>query len=242
MLKRHLLSVTALLFSCCGFSQSPLSTNTPAGNKFDNDFAHDVNGRPIYLKAEYIADGSPYLYDNYCMAEITVMDGKVYPNVKAKIDLQEKLLLYMLDNGTEMIMTSPVKRIKFYNYVSNGITYPERTFQGHLTALNAEGAAIYEVLVEDSAATLLKQITVTFNDSKGYGETSTTRIFKKAEHYFAAIPSQSKELRKVEKNKSALASLFGSKAAAISTFIEQKKLKCKSDQDLTEVFRYYCSL
>lgn len=238
MFNRHLLSITALLFSCCCFSQSNFDLNASGGNTF----ANDINGRPMYLKTEYIADGSPYLYEDYCMAEVTTMNGKVYSNVKTKINLQEKLLLYVLDNGTEMIMTSPVKRIRFYNYVSNGIAYPERTFRGHLTALNAEGAAIYEVLAEDSAATLLKQITVTYNDSKGYGEASITRTFKKAEHYFAAIPSQNKELRKVEKNKAALIALFGSKAASISTFIEQKKLKCKSDGDLTEVFHYYCSL
>jgi|GEM_PF-692201 hypothetical protein len=238
MLKHHLLSAAALLFSCCCFSQSNFALNTAGGNTF----ANDINGRPMYLKTEYIAEGSPYLYEEYCMTEVTLMDGKVYPNVKAKINLEEKLLLYTLDNGAEMIMTSPVKKIKFYNYVSNGVAYPERTFQGHLTALNAEGAAIYEVIAEDSAATLLKQITVTYNDSKGYGQATITRIFKKAENYFAAIPSQNKELRKVEKNKSALTSLFGSKAAAISAFIEQKKLKCKSEEDLTEVFRYYCSL
>jgi len=238
MLKRHLFSVTALLFSCCCFSQSSFDMNVGGGNTF----ANDINGRPMYLKTEYVADGSPYLYEDYCMAEITAMNGKVYSNVKAKINLQEKLLLYLLDNGEEMIMTSPIKKIKFYNYISNGTAYPERTFQSHLTALNAEGAAIYEVLAEDSAATLLKQITVTYNDSKGYGEATITRTFKKSEQYFAAIPSRSKELKKIEKNKSALAALFGSRAPVVSTYIEQKKLKCKSEEDLAEVFRYYCSL
>lgn len=238
MLRHYILSIIALASFYCSSSQNNFDLNANGGNAFVND----INGRPMYLKTEYIAEGSPYLYEEYCMTEVTLMDGKVYPNVKAKINLEEKLLLYTLDNGAEMIMTSPVKKIKFYNYVSNGVAYPERTFQGHLTALNAEGAAIYEVIAEDSAATLLKQITVTYNDSKGYGQATITRIFKKAENYFAAIPSQNKELRKVEKNKSALTSLFGSKAAAISAFIEQKKLKCKSEEDLTEVFRYYCSL
>ncbi|RYY19565.1 MAG: hypothetical protein EOO04_21755, partial [Chitinophagaceae bacterium] len=178
-------------------------------------FASDVNGRPLYLKTEYNADGSPYLYEEYCMAEITAMNGKVYNNIKAKINLQDKLLLFTADNGQEMIMTSPIKKIKFFNYVSNGVAYPERTFQGHLTALNAEGAGIYEVLAEDSAATLLKLTTVNFHDSKGYGDATITRTFKKIETYFAAIPSKSKELRKVERNKSGVAELFGNKSAAV---------------------------
>lgn len=239
MIRRTLLQAITFTLATSAFSQSSyLEQNTSPGV----GFANDINGRPFYLKTEYVAAGSPYLYDEYCTADITAMTGKVYSNVKVKINLQEKLFLYMTDNGAEMVMTTPVKKIKFYNYVADGVAHPERTFQSHLTPLNAEGAAIYEALVQDSAATLLKQIVVSYVDSKGYGEATVTRNFKRSESYFAAIPTQSIELKKVEKNKSALAALFGSKASAVSAYIDQKKLKCKSEADLIDVFRYYSSL
>lgn len=240
MIKQTLLQAIAFTLVTSAFSQSVtyVAQNTTPGVGFLNDF----NGRPLYVKSDYVASGSPYLYDEYCMAEITAMNGKVYSNVKVKINLQEKLLLYMADNGAEMIMATPVKKIKFYNYVADGVAHPERTFQSHLAALNAEGAAIYEVLAQDSTATLLKQTVVSYIDTKGYGEAITTRVFKKNVSYFAAIPSQSIELQKVEKNKSALTALFGSKASVVTAYIDEKKLKCKSDEDLVEVFRYYYSL
>lgn len=239
MIKQTLLQAFAFTLAITAFSQSSyLDQNTSPGV----GFATDINGRPLYVKTEYLADGSPYLYEEYCLAEITSMNGKVYKNVKAKINLQEKQLLYMIDNGMEMVMTTPVKRIKFFNYINNGVAYPERVFESYLMALNAEGAPLYEVLTEDSAAILLKQTAVTFTDSKGYGEATITRTFKRKETYFAAIPSKSKELLKVEKNKTAIASLFGDKGAAVGAYITEKKLKCKSDEELVEIFRYYGSL
>lgn len=207
-----------------------------------NPFMNDANGRPLFLRSNYLANGSPYLYDEYCLADVTLTNGKVYPDVKVKINLQEKQVLFYADNGVELIVTTPVKKIRFYNIVLNGSAFPERTFQGHLSPMNAADGNIYEVLSEDSSATLLKQTTVSYTDSKGYSDASITRSFKKSENYFVAFPLQGNGLHKVEKNKTAVAALFGDKNKAISSFIEQRKLKCKSEQDLIEICKYYHSL
>lgn len=239
MIKQTLLHAFIFTLAITAFSQSSyLDQNTSPGV----GLATDINGRPLYLKTEYVADGSPYLYEEYCLAEIISMNGTVYKNVKAKINLLEKQLLYMIDNGMEMIVTTPVKRIKFFNYISNGVAYPERVFESHLTALNAEGAPIYEVLAEDSAATLLKQTVVTFSDSKGYGEATITRTFKRREIYFAVIPTQSNQLVKIERDKKAIVALFGSRAIDVDAYIKRTKLRCRTDNDLVEIFHFYQSL
>jgi hypothetical protein len=238
-MNRFFFFLIASMFAVAGSSQtSSFDSNLSGGNSF----ANDVNGRPLYLKTEYNADGSPYLYDEYCLADITAMNGKTYKNVKAKINLQEKLLLYRLDNGEEMVMTTPVRKIRFYNYINNGVAYGERTFQGHNGPMNGEATMMYELVYEDSSAALLKLITVSYTDSKGYGEATVTRTFKKTNSYFAVIPPGAPELKKVDKNKTSVAALFGRKADAVAGFISQKKLKCRSDEDLVEVFRYYGSL
>lgn len=235
---RFFLFIIVALSATAGFAQNNFDSNLNGGNSF----ANDVNGRPLYLKTEYNADGSPYLYDEYCLADITAMNGKVYKNIKAKINLQEKLLLYRLDNGEEMVMTTPVKLIRFYSYINNGNAYGERTFIGHNGPMNGESTPIYELIYEDSAAALLKLISVSYTDSKGYGEATITRTFKKSNSYFAAVPPSSPQLQKIERNRSAVAALFGKQSAAVSQFINDKKLKCKSDEDLVAVFGYYGSL
>lgn len=220
------------------FAQSNFDRNLSGGNAF----ANDINGRPMYLKTEYTADGSPYLYEEYCLAEVTMLTGKVYDNVRAKINLQEKLLIYPLDNGMEMILTSPILKIKFYSIVTQGTAFPERTFMGHGKALNDPGGEIYEVMYEDSASKLLKRVAISYTDSKGYGEATITRSFRRSTSYFAAVPSSGKELVKVEKDPKAVSALFGNKTAAIKSFIDQKKFKCKSEEELIEVFKYYGTL
>ena len=50
------------------------------------------------------------------------------------------------------------------------------------------------------------------------------------------------ELRKVEKNKASLISMFETKQTEIRNYIENQKLKCKSEQDLIKVFNYYNSI
>lgn len=236
----------AKFFSLLAFTL--LQTAVLAQSNFDrnlsggNAFANDINGRPMYLKTEYTADGSPYLYEEYCLAEVTLLTGKVYDNVRAKINLQEKLLIYPLDNGMEMILTSPISKIRFYSIITQGKAFPERTFKGYGKPLNDPGGEIYEVMYEDSASALLKRVAVTYTDSKAYGEATITRSFRRSTSYFAAVPSSGKELVKVEKDPKAVSALFGNKTATIKSFIDQKKFKCKSEDELIEVFKYYGTL
>ena len=226
------------LFQTAVFAQSNFDRNLSGGNAF----ANDINGRPMYLKTEYTADGSPYLYEEYCLAEVTMLTGKVYDNVRAKINLQEKLLIYPLDNGMDMILTSPISKIKFYSIITQGKAFPERTFKGHGKALNDPGGEIYEVMYEDSASTLLKRVAVTYTDSKAYGEATITRSFRRSTSYFAVVPSSGKELVKVEKDPKRVSALFGGKMALVKNFIDQKKFRCKSEDELIEVFKYYGTL
>ncbi len=239
MKKIALFILLAVLLTNEGIAQISRFSADPIGGR---PMMSDAEGKPLYLKTDYKAEGSPYLYEEYCDADITTMSDQVYKGLKVKVNLLDKIFLYKTTEGVEMEITAPIKRIKFYNYTINEKSYPERILQGHLAALNAEGSPIYEVLSEDSSSVLLKKIVVTYNDSKGYGEATITRSFKKSETYFASIPPQNKELKKVEKNKSAIAALFGNKAAAVSAYIDQKKLRCKSDEDLVQVFHFYQSL
>jgi hypothetical protein len=203
--------------------------------------ATDISGKPVYLKTEYRAEGSPYYYEDYCVADITATDGKVYTAVKVKINLLENKVLYLLDDGSEMLATTPLVKIKLYPYVRDGKAYPLTILQSIGDPINKENTKIYAVLV-DSTAKLFKQIVVTYSDSKGYGEASITRTFNKSENYFASIPSSSLSLQKIEKNKSAVTSLFGAQKEKIAAYIEQEKLNCRSEQDLIRIFKYYHTL
>ena len=48
-------------------------------------FMKDVNGRPLYLRITYVAEGSPYLQDAYQAADITTTGNRTYTNIMAKV-------------------------------------------------------------------------------------------------------------------------------------------------------------
>lgn len=202
---------------------------------------NDANGRPLYQRTEYIAEGTPYLYDEYCFSEITTVSGRIYTDVKVKINLLEKFVVYMADNGDEMIATMPISRIRLMNFVSNGKAHGEKLLESvNNAAMNAPDGKIFEV-IENGKAKLLKELTVTYNDDKKYGEATITRVFTKNERLFALLENTT-EPKKIEKNKTAIIDLFGAKKELIRSFIEGRQLKCKTEEELAQVFRYYNSI
>lgn len=228
-----------ILALLCGtsYSQDYFKQNMGGGNSF----ASDANGRPMYQITEYKAEGSPYFYEEYCLAEITSMRGKVYTDVKIKLNIQDNLVLYMLDDGKEMIASTPLQKIKFYATIQAGIAHGETILQSINTSINVQGAPVYQLLV-DGPARLYKQITVTYNDNKGYGESTITRVFTKNEKLYALIPGDNSSLQKIEKNKTTIAALFGSKKDQVISYIEKQKLDYKKESGLAEIFRFYNSL
>jgi hypothetical protein len=205
-----------------------------------NPFMKDAYGRPLYLRTSYVAEGSPYFYDDYCFAEITTTNGKVYPDVKVKIDLINKYIIYITESGDEMIATTAIHQVKFMSFIYNETAYGETILRGFNYPLNAADGNIYQVL-EDGKTKLLKEVIVTYSDTKKYGEANITRVFTKKEIFFAVFENKTK-LRKVDKNKTSLISMFETKQTDIRNYIENQKLKCKSEQDLIKVFNYYNSI
>lgn len=223
------LSALILLFCsnyCIAQSSNPLMT--------------DAHSKPLYLRTNYFPEGNPYLFENYVIAEVTLMDGKVYPTINARFNLVERQLVYIDENNQEMLVTSPVKSIRFFNSIDNGVMQEGVKLESIGKALNTPNAPIYDVM-EDGKARLMKQIIVTYADNKRYGEATITRTFKRKEVYYAQL-APSDELKKIERNKEDVAGLFGSKQVQVSTYIEQNHLKCKSDEELTKVFHFYNSL
>ena len=195
----------------------------------------------MFLKTEYRSEGSPYFYDEYRLADIVSMSGTLYERVKVKFNLMQNELLYLSNDGVDMLASTPVKKLKFHAFIENDKTHPEVILQSNTGAINAPSVMVYQVL-EDSTAKLYKHFTVTYNDNKGYGEASVTRVFTKKETYYAVVPETAKDPVKIEKNKSAITSLFTNKKNAISDYVDRNKLNPKSESDLIAIFRYYNTL
>jgi hypothetical protein len=226
---KNICALILLLYSFNGFSQQAA-------------FANDGEGRPIYFsRTNYTAEGSPFLNDEYRVAEVTLMSGKVYPYVNVKINLQENLVLYKQQDGTEIQVLEPIKKVKFLSLTTaENAHFEEQTITGIDSAINGAGRPLFVVL-EEGKASLLKQLVVTFSDNKPYGGAGIVRTFKLDQTLFAQFSTNKKDLIKLKKTNKDVAALFKEEAVQVTAYIKQEGLSCKLEKDLKKVFTFYNS-
>lgn len=200
-----------------------------------NPFMKDVNGRPLYLRVTYVADGSPYLEDAYRAADITTTNNKTYTGIMTKVNLMENVVQFLSPDGVEMVATMPVKKIRFH---ASGNGAASHVVLQSNDAINEPGTKIFQVL-DSGKISLLKHLKAGFRDDRRYNEATITRVFTHNPVLYAL--RDGREL-KVEKNREFLLQLFADKAKEIDRFIREKALKCKSEQDLVQVFQFYNAL
>lgn len=223
---RNLLLSTAFLLALATQAQEP------------NPFMNDANGRPLYRQTSYRSEGSPYFHDLYSLAEITSVTGKVYPNVNVKVNVQTNEVLYMAEDGTEMIATMPVKSIRFINFMS-GQGAADRVLESFGQPLNSAGAPVYEVLASGHVS-LLKQIKINYTDNKEFNQASIVRNFKRKETWHLRMPDGT--ISKFETGKESLLTALKDKQKEVAAYIDKEALKCRNIEDCRKVIAWYNSL
>ena len=233
MKKGTLISFFIIMYSFGSFSQS----RTP-GESGPNAFWADMSGRPLYLQENYVAEGSPYFHDKYYLAEVTMVNGKVYKDIQVKVNILDNQVLYLTDDNKEMLSTSAIKRIRFFNIsAEDGIqNVVLESFNG---GLNMEKTPVYQVL-DSGKYSLLKKISVTYIDSKGYGQSLVTRSFERTETLFCQMPDGS--IVKIGKGRETVLEICGAKRKQVEAFIDKNNLKCRTAKDFQRVFNYYNSI
>jgi hypothetical protein len=202
-------------------------------------FVFDGNGRPLYWGTPFVADGSPFFYDDYIAADITLASGKMYKGIKVKFNIVERQLQYLNKDSVEMIADLAVASIKFTLSPENKESTGLVKLMSNTGILNSPDAVIYEVL-DSGKVSVLRKITVTYRDETTYGSTNTTRHFvRKESDYFFLI---GKEYKKILKTKEFFTETLKDKKKEIESFINLKSLKCKSVQDYLAITRLYNSL
>jgi len=205
----------------------------------ENPFMNDANGKPLYWGSTYVAEGSPYLHKDYNWADITVLSGKVYKDVRVKYNMVEHQLQYLLDDGTEMISTTPVKTISFTALPGDQAVPTKALFESETGVINSPDAVIYQVL-DSGNISLLKRIIITYRDDKRYGEAVTTRHFTRQELNY--VKDQKGQYKKLEKSRSFITELCKEKMKEINAYIDANKLSCKNISDIQQIIHYYNSL
>lgn len=200
-------------------------------------FMNDANGLPMYIHSEYNMEGSPFYSNEYCYANLKVRNGKFYTGIKVKLNLLENIVVYDAGDGKEMAATSPIERIVF-----NNCSDPEKNkilVSGYPATAKQDLSSFY-VLLDSGALQLLKYIMITYRDTKYYGNQVLTRIFEQKEIYY--VYEAGKGMTHLPKENESVVSLLNKNKQDLLKFIEANNIRCKRENDLVKLFRFYNSL
>lgn len=205
--------------------------------KENNSFLNDANGRPILLHSEYLIEGSPFFYQEYCTANLKVRNGKYYQGIQVKLNLQENLVIYNAGDGKEMAAITPIEKIVFVNCAD-----PSRNqvLLSGFPPVDRQTVNSFYVLLDSGRVTLLKQIGVNYRDVKYYGSNQTTRVFEQKEILYAYQPA--KGMIRLAKEEGAVLSLLSDQRKAVQAFLTANDLSCRKEADLVKVFQFYNTL
>jgi hypothetical protein len=232
--------VFLLFFNLLALTVTTLFSQSNAGvTNYSNaqQFMNDANGRPMYMHAEYAVEGSPFFSNDYCTANLKLRKGKTYNGIKVKLNLQENLVIYDAGDGKEMIATSPIEKIEFFN--CNDATKSKVLVTGY-PAIDKQDVSGFYILMDSGSVQLLKHISVNYRDTKYYGDPNMTRVFEQKETYYAY--SADKGMMRLSKDNNLVLTVFNNRKQELAKFIAANDLKCKREEDLVKVFAYYNSL
>ena len=231
---RYLLTLVLVMSMSASYGQSPdygSASSRQYSRMADETSAlmTDAMGQPFYPQQKYKWEGKVFFPDDYTKATITTTSGKVYRNIRAKINLLNNTLLFTDSAGREFAAAVPVSRLEF----EPGADSPKIVFIQPVA-----DTQLYQVL-DSGKISLLKKITVTYKDQMPYGSTNVTRVFEQKYSYYAFKNAM---LVALDRSKSAVMECLIDKSTLVDTFIQQQKLKLRKEDDLVKVFRFYNSL
>ena len=205
--------------------------------KESNTFLEDLNGRPLMLHSGYLIEGTPFFSREYCTANLKVRNGKSYNGIKVKINLQENLVIYDAGDGKEMAAITPIEKIVFFNCAD-----PSRNqiLLSGFPPVDGHGTNSFYVLLDSGRIMLLKHMGVNYHDVKYYGSNQVTRVFEQKESFYVYQPG--KGMTGFVREAGAVLSLLSDQRNAVQTFLTANELKCRKEEDLVKVFRFYNSL
>jgi hypothetical protein len=225
-------SLFTVLFSHA--QRNSISTTSKWGQQI---FLSDVNGQAFVNKYEGIA-GSVYDQTEYQLAKITLKDGRVYNDVKTRINLLEQEVNFIASNGQEGYLGKGMA--SEIAYIDSKVeTQNVKVFQcGFPPIDNQNRISFYQILFNGKTSLLksvYKSIQERNNDMSG-------ERYKEFATYENMYLLKEGTMVRIKKDKSSIVAMFQDKKEAITKYIEDKKLNLKNEAHLVDLVKYYNTL
>jgi len=228
-----------LCFSLCAvlFCQAQNNTISTTGKWGQQIFLSDVNGQAFINKYEGVT-GSVYDQSEYRLAKITLKDGRVYNDVKTRINLLEQEVNFVASNGQEGFLGKGMaSEIIFID--NKEATQDIKVFQcGFPPIDNQNRISFYQILLNGKTS-LLKSVYKTIQERNN--DLSGER-FKEFATYENLYILKNGVMSRIKKDKSSLIELLQDKNEAVKKYIDDQKLNLKNETHLIALVKFYNTL
>jgi hypothetical protein len=228
-----------LCFSLCTaiFCQAQNNTISTTGKWGQQIFLSDVNGQAFINKYEGIS-GSVYDQTDYQLAKITLKDGRVYNDVKTRINLLEHEVNFIASNGQEGFLGKGMA--SEITYIDSKTTSQNvKVFQCGFPPIDNQNRISFYQILFNGKTSLLKSVYKTIQERNN--DLSGER-FKEFATYENMYLLKDGVMTRIKKDKSSLLVLFQDQNQAIKKFIEDQKLNLKNEAHLIDLVKYYNTL
>jgi len=233
-MKKLLLCFSLLIVIISHAQTNSISTTGKWGQQI---FLSDVNGQAFVNKYEGIS-GSVYDNTEYQLAKIILKDGRVYNDVKTRINLLEQEVNFIASNGQEGFLGKGMaSEITYID--SKTETQVLKVFQcGFPPIDNQNRISFYQILLNGKTSLLksvYKSIQERNNDMSG-------ERFKEFATYENMYLLKEGTMVRIKKDKSNLIALLQDQNQSIKKYIDDQKLNLKNEAHLIALVKYYNTL
>jgi hypothetical protein len=236
---RYLLIAATLTLTCLtGRGQQVVDVNTANFPLTDpTSGINNVSGL-VYQPIKFIkvTAGSPFFKDQWMKARLFDANGESYASHSVRLNLFDNDVNFLDANGTEMVTTTPVKKIQLTD-TTNGTQYLF-VLGDQIPGIDKVLARVWlEVLVNDKIS-LCRQIKKIMRETIPYRDATAEEEIVSVDHYFVRMNDNFVLI----KGWPDLVQLFTDKKAAVDQYTHDHHLKGKSADDYTQLVQYYNSI
>jgi len=204
-------------------------------NALSTSFFNIVGGEPFVVKFTKLVEGSPYFSNEWLKGNVTLDGGKEFDGIPLRLDLYDNQVHYRNANGVELIASPQIKKLSLFD------TAAKQTFNfinGSSIAAKKSSEGWYQVLTNGKAS-LFKKYEKRLIEDRPYGSATVEQSIMTFSHYY--ILTNGEDLKEIKKFKD-LPDLLNGKKEEVSTYIKDKRLSGKKDDDYRDVVNYFNGL
>lgn len=200
-------------------------------------FISDVNGQAFTNIYDGIV-GNVYDQADYRLAKITLKDGRVYQDVKARINLLEHEVNFIASNGQEGYLGKGMATELVYT-MPKEFGQDLQVFQCGFPPIDNQNRISFYQILFNGKTSLLKSVYKSIQERNN--EMSGER-YKEFATYENMYLLKDGVMSRIKKDKSSVLALLQDKAQGVKLFVEEQKLNLKNEADLVSLIKYYNSL